>query len=124
MNKLWHKALIKYRLPLDLDRVSKDLVALGEMYPDIESENHLFYVFMKNALGSYLSAISDDHTDLLSWVKIVKRPDVDLYMYVFEEHNDFALYNDFIGKIADQIDGPTLHFFNLNCPEWVVKNSN
>lgn len=118
--KIWEAAIERFGLGLEVPAVAAELDGLLKVFPHIASENERFFVMMKNKLGAQLNAISGEHPDLLSWVKIVKRSAGDWYMFTFEEHNDFVLYVQFLDKIQHQIDQSVLNFFNNNCPEYIT----
>lgn len=121
--KQWETAIDRFGLGLDRRQTAKEIEGLGGVFPHVKSENELFFMLMKNKLGSYLSQISHHHPELLAWVKIVKRDRGDWYMYTFEEHDDFAMYLEFLDKISDKVNSRILEFFNKNCPEWVAKHA-
>ena len=120
MNNLWQKCINTFNLQLNNQDVYKYIKSLKLEYPNITSENHLFFIFIKNKLGSELIKLSEEYTDLLAWVNIEKRTgDIDWYMFVFDEIEDFLLYEEFYNKIKNNINKELFDFFNNSCPQFI-----
>lgn len=115
---LWKKIISMYDLDISELEINAEINALKPIYPNL-SENNLFFVYVKNKLGSQLLKMSEEHTDLLAWVDIVERLDnKDWYMFTFQEIDDFMLYMEFRDKL--NIDKKLQNFFELNCPDYVM----
>lgn len=120
MNNLWKQCLISFDLSLNHYEITNYIKALKLEYPHITSENHLFFVYIKNKLGGELNKLGEEYTDLLAWVNVEKRQeDIDWYMFVFDEIEDYLLYEEFYNKLKDQINPELFNFFNKSCPQFI-----
>ena len=119
--ELWQKCITRLNLSLNEDDVYTIIQSLSKELGNTYTDNHLFFIYIKNKIGGQLIDISEEHSDLLAWVDIIKKPGIlDWYMFVFQEVEDYLLYESFYDKIKDKVDKELLDFFNNSCPQWVL----
>lgn len=120
MNNLWSACINAFKLNLEYSVVLQGIRSMQMEFPDIKSENQIFFMYIKNQLGSELIKLGEEYTDLLAWVKIEKRDvSLDWYMFVFEEIEDYLLYEEFYNAIKDNVDIQLFNFFNKSCPQFI-----
>lgn len=118
--ELWQKSIKVFNLSLNEDDVYNTLKSLRTEFGDKYTDNYLFFIYIKNKIGGQLMDISEEHADLLAWVDIVKKAGhTDWYMFVFQEQEDYLLYESFYNSIKDNVDKELLDIFNNSCPQWI-----
>jgi len=76
--------------------------------------NLAFFIWLKNRVGLALSKIKDQQVewhDLLSWLEIEPRPDIDWYVFEFEEWDDWQVFKTLQSEVESKLDSEDLVLF-------------
>lgn len=111
----------KNHLPLNVDECVDLIKKYESVYPDVDEMKRFFYVVL-NKVGSILNKVDHDLNELLGWLRVRGRNDINFFE--FEDEEDYINWLNariiLYSKLTDKGDIRLLNFLELSTMNFIT----